>query len=530
MHEYLVKGVHLFAVAYLFLIGVIYPFYMKNGYSELGANKFLFYKNITIAMLGIVLPLAIAAVITRDRAKQIYLISSKNITSTDFFVLLNGLLIIVSYAMSDYQKQALWGADGWFMGCLTQLLILLTYFVIAKGYRYHTSAWWIFLTGSAGVFLLGILNRFSIYLLPIEVRSADFISTLGNINWFSGYWAVLYPIGVCLYIFGQRRLCRLFAGIYMIIAFMAGLTQGSSSAFLSLAAVFYILFLIVLDKGVYFKRYLETGMLWGISCGLVWLFRRWDPERYNYETRNLCGYVTGSTGWLWIFLFLLIAFCLVKRFILCKSNNEMDETTDAHYSKWLKYSRVFWLVCPMVCIGSYVIILAFNTWMPGGIWGLQDNSHFLFNEEWGSSRGATWIAGVHVFQEMSPMQKIFGVGSDCFAEFAYTIPELVRMFTLQFGGARLTNTHNEWLTTLVNNGIAGLTVYIMMLWVFCMRCIKAAEKNYLLVIPVVCIFSYTMHNMVSFGQILNKPYLFLIIGLGEAMLSSVQREENGSKA
>ena len=54
---------------------------------------------------------------------------------------------------------------------------------------------------SSIIFLLGILNRYSIN--PLGLPSADpvFISTLVNINWIGGYWSLIFPITICFLLF-----------------------------------------------------------------------------------------------------------------------------------------------------------------------------------------------------------------------------------------------------------------------------------------------------------------------------------------
>ena len=61
----------------------------------------------------------------------------------------------------------------------------------------------------------------------MQGQTPTFISTLGNINWFCGYWAVLCPLGVAFYWKSESRGQRIVAIIYTIIAFVSGVTQGS---------------------------------------------------------------------------------------------------------------------------------------------------------------------------------------------------------------------------------------------------------------------------------------------------------------
>ena len=63
-----------------------------------------------------------------------------------------------------------------------------------------------------------------------------FISTLGNINWFCGYWSVTAPVGMALYWCSDKAVVRMLSGIYSAIAMVSGVTQGSNSAWLVFGA------------------------------------------------------------------------------------------------------------------------------------------------------------------------------------------------------------------------------------------------------------------------------------------------------
>lgn len=180
--------------------------------------------------------------------------------------------------------------------------------------------------------------------------------------------------------------------------------------------------------------------------------------------------------------------------------------------------RLILIVVPMIAIAAWGIVTWINTkW---GIPGLASYpTVFLFNDKWGNGRGATWGAGATAFGQMNFKEKIFGVGTDCFSAYAYSNPQIAGVLRDYFGSSRLTNAHNELLTELVNVGILGTVLYIGIWASSIRRCLKKAEENghlSYLMIPAVCIFCYLVHNMVSFAQVLNFPYVFLIAAMGNA--------------
>ena len=128
-----------------------------------------------------------------------------------------------------------------------------------------------------------------------------------------------------------------------------------------------------------------------------------------------------------------------------------------------------------------------------------------------------------MFREMSPVQKLFGVGADGFGAFAYATPKIQAGLYNYFGDSILTNAHCEILTNLINLGIVGTAVYISVFVTFVARCFKRGEVDAYACISALCVICYFVNNVISFAQVLSIPYLFLIMGMGEAYL---QRCEN----
>ena len=79
----------------------------------------------------------------------------------------------------------------------------------------------------------------------------------------------------------------------------------------------------------------------------------------------------------------------------------------------------------------------------------------------------------------------------------------------RFGGNRLTNAHNEWLTTLINLGVLGTAAYAAVF-------LTALRKYHGNSMAIMLLFTYGMHSMISFQQVLNTPFFFLLLGVCEA--------------
>lgn len=499
-------GRFIMGVYYVVMV-LVFPFYVQDGYRGIGNVKCFFFFRASLIAVGLMLPVLLATLFLQ-RKEMAFLERCKRLSVTDWFAYGYLVAVLLCYLFTAYKNEAVWGADGWRMGLVSQLLFLGIYFFFSRYFRWSEKMLYLALIGSGLVFLLGILNRYSIYPIEMYGQQPGFISTLGNINWFCGFWSVFAPLGIVWYYNSPTRLSRTIAGIYTVVAFLCGITQGSSSAYLVFAALFLLLFYLSFEDNRKMCRFLETGILFALSCQIGRILRYLPACEMNYENElgkaltdtNITLYIGMIIGALYLFF----RFYLIER---------------KHYEIQMhkKLRRVIMVLVFLICAG-YVLVLALNTCLPGGIPGLSGISVFVFDEAWASYRGATWISGIKAYTNMSPLQKLIGVGADCFPEYVYAVPELAEYIVLQFGNSRLTNAHNEWITMLVNQGALGLVCYAGIFLSAIRRFLKGAKAQPMLLLCAASALSYMAHNMVSFQQVLNAPCVFIMLGIGEGIL------------
>lgn len=539
------ETVSLLLTAYLFIVFCMFPFYMRSGYVEIGKDKYTFYKAVAAGGFCLIVPLVLLCLTVhllgagRRRSRLAGEAGGNGreaaweetedawepaehwrgrLSGTDWAVLAYGISVILSYIGSDFRQMAFRGEAGWYMGAAMQLGFVLSYFLVSRFWEYEEKVLFSFMTAAGVVFFLGLLNRFSIYPIAIEGANISFLSTMGNINWYCGYWSVLFPAGVVLYWKGDRFWLRLLALLFTALGIAAGVSQGSSSAFIVFAGVYGLLFCLSFDRAEAMKRFLRLAVLFCAVCQALRLWRVRRPAAYNYYSGTLSDWITLSRITLAGMLFLAVIYFFLWR---AEKKKRLD-------MRKLKVLRQIAVLTAVTGIGVYILLLALNTGTEGGIRFMGKLSVLTFNELWGSARGATWSAAAQIYRNILGLKKLIGVGPDCFASFLYTLPDLAERVSDQFGGARLTNAHNEWLNMLVNMGILGFLSYGGIFISAVSRFIYYGEKIFRGRGKYLCIFgfsafAYTVHNMVSFQQILSTPFMFLMLGMGESLLRAEKR-------
>lgn len=535
LYHYSALLTDLITCIYLLMIIVILPLYTKLTYASIGSDKralFLdfmqLYWKLALPLLVLQLILHILVQLKIKNTQPLALLKKwkQSFTGPDLWVLGYMLVVALSWLLSDYRDIASLGNEKWTMGALTQLSLGGGYFLITRLWKKRAHIFFFMLPVSALLFLLGYLNRFNIWPIPMKVHSnPQFISLAGNINWYCGYLVTVLFFGVYLVWSDafSRRWQRCLMALYLFLGFAALVTNGSSSGILTLLGVFLILLLLSVKQPKRLERYCDIALILSLSCLLTLCIRLAFPEAITYQetTNDLFTYTALPV--------VLLLLSLGMKLWLVSLNRR--HAYPLRLFQALAYGLA--ALCGAALL-LFVFLLTLNTLIPGSIGPLSSYSFFTFSPEWGSRRGATWMAGFLAWKEQSPLKKLIGIGPDCMGDYiTYGAGTSLRELVASVWSADtvLSNAHCEWLTVLVNLGVLGLLCFAGMI-ISAVRGFlrRGAEES----APFHClvgacglaILAYSVHNIVSFQQVLNEPAMFVILGVGAAYC----RESSSDKA
>lgn len=499
-----------------FLMLTVFPLYMRNRYSQMGLHKFRFFVWSSVICLipaGICLVLCLLG----DKNWKSPHILWENLSELDRAMLLYLAVAAISWYMSVDRGQAWSGVDGWFMGLRTQLLLVLSYFLVSRHFPWKKMIFAGHFLASGIVFLLGIGHRFGIDPLGMyegidESYQLLFLSTIGQASWYSGYVCTVLVIGITGFFVAKKPGSRILLGVYCVLGFSTVVTQNSDSAFAAMAFLLFGLFLIALDSLDGMERFLETVLLMLGGFKLMGSLQRIFPDR-AMEMGGLSEFLSQSTETWLIFLALCIAYML---FLFYRQKNP-DRQELSHGKLWRMAA-----VCAVIAVlAAYAAVVWMNTTGRLEAWfGIKStNQYLLFDRYWGNSRGFTWKLTLGAFGRFPLFRKLFGVGPDCFAAYCYGNPDLSMELNKYFGWSQmLTNAHNEFLNTMFCMGIAGLIAYGMIFIVAFQRFFEERKKNPLIIAGMLVVLAYGAHNFFCYQQICCAPFLFLILGIAENSL------------
>lgn len=528
------------ASAYLLLVLAVLPFYMRDGFIALGDVKFLFYRNISLLFLILwaagqgaawILQKGVpesaarklqkgglrkrSVGITKRRSQKAHPDQAegkmrgirRDISTTDIFA--GGFFIAscLSYVFSNYKDTALWGYPGWYMGLFFQLILVWSYFFISRWYTKDKLVWFCIWMSVFAVCLLGIINRTGRDPLGVfqemswwDWNRRNLLSTIGNINWYCGYLAVMLPLLLYCFWAGEGK-SRFLSGVGAYIGIGAMTVQASMSGYLALPVMYMALLLGSLKEVKKLLRFLETVMLIPLFWSVMTLFQIDLLLPFDKDFRK----TVYSPYWGLLLAVILLAYWAI-RFAYKRTGRDFLEDGRV-------YKAVIRLCIAGVLIG--ILILA-GCQISDDLWRFLGSPDIVkFNREWGSLRGGLWAETWRGFLKCSLVQKLFGVGPDCFACYFYGNNLLDIGTTGQWQEAIYANAHNEWLNILVNEGILGAVTYIGFYASAFYRFLKSYRENTVMMLGMMAVVAYVVNDFFSFGQVVSTPLVFLLIAVCE---------------
>lgn len=503
---------------YIFLLLAVMPFYNTQGYLRIGTDKATFFLWTSTNLLKLIVPLAIGCFLLKClilwREQQSWKAAAVSICRklciTDCFALLYGISVVISYLFSDYQDSTFWGANGWYMGMVTQLCLVALYFLIAKGWRKHKWLFYIIFPVSFAVFLLGIVNRFGFFPFNMNLEDGSFISTIGNINWYCGYLVITFFTGLGLLWLGagNKKWQRALLICYCLAGFASLVTQGSASGILTLVLILMVLFWLSAGEHRQMEHFWQGAALLSASCLLTSLLRIVLPNRITY-TDSLMDLLTYSALPVIMTIVSFTSYAVVRK---------MGKAGKYPKSLFLLLSRLVVALAAALLL-LYLAVTLLHTLNPEKLTVLSGQGAFTFNYSWGSHRGATLAAGWKCFWEQNLLHKLVGIGPDGMSAYIESAgsEELKAIVTENFGaGVRLTNAHCEWFTVLINTGILGLISYGGMIGTGIFRFLKRRNSHMITAACGLGLLAYTCNNIFSFQQAMSVGTVFVLFGIGAA--------------
>ena len=490
------------------IIGV-FPLVFRDFYFDILNFKTYFYYWVVISFAAMFLVVNAAFLIL-----SIYLGCLRNpargrrIDASDWSMLDFILIAGISTLQSVYPAAALLGSEGRFSGLLMWIAYAFMYFVISKNLRLRQWYLDLFLAAGMAACAIGILLYFDID--PIGFRTLMepaqyymFTSTIGNINAYTSYAALLSGASTLLFFVEESRIRKKWYLFCMSVSFFALITGMSDNAYLAILALIGLLPLYAFKnlKGV--RTY--TFIL-AVLMSEFWILQRLLSPHSDAAGRmgGLYRVISGSHYLIVLVAALWVIYVVLRRIV--------QKLPDAH-PLMRDWNRGRWLWLAFLAAG--VILTGFALYdvnvrgNAGNYGGLAQ--YLAINDDWGTHRWYIWRIGLERYSGFSITQKLFGTGPDTYGLVVMEndYDEMVRRYGEFFDSA-----HNEYLQYLVTVGLAGLAAYLALLATSVCKMIRSAGKRPYVMAIAFAIICYAAQAAVNISVPIVTPVMLMLLAMG----------------
>ena len=436
---------------YIALMFTFLPLYYSDNYYNILHDKRDVYVSFTIAFLIVIVLFGVIQIImTRGKIiKDLIKEETKSICLLDIVMLLFAIATVISTCLSGDRAASFTGENAWDVGSGVILLATAMYFAVSRLFSRRADIWFYIYVGSFAVLMIGIIDRLGYDFLimhdEIPLQYEIFISTIGNVNFWSGYLSMLVPIFALAPIFMKSRITRFFSYIYVFAAYFSCFITLSNTTYIGIGCgMAYIVYCSLRDRN-HLKNLganMILFMLAGMLANIFWK-RQITPRAIDTDTISLLlleyklYYIVGAAG----VLLLLYA-------LLAKGEHE----------KGYRIARYAWIGILVFALGGVVAYMVFN-------YSLE-----LFNY-----RGSIWYFSWMGYISGSVKDIIIGAGPGLLD--TVTQAQIAKADFTVVWDYLYDTAHNDVLEYLVTTGAVGAVLRLAMYVIpFVMTAKKKTDK------------------------------------------------------
>lgn len=500
------------------LLLTIFPLYYHDYYFDILVVKYKFFY-ITVISMAVILLLLITCMIIRDGniRKLIKITYFSRFNLADKGMISFCIIATISTLQSDYKYESLWGNEGRCSGLFLLLIYGLVYFMISKGVRYSKWLVELFLFASMLVCLFGITDYFMLDIFGFKKNIASnqynmFASTIGNINTYTAYVAMVMGISTVLFVSAKSLSKTIWYFACMIISFFAIIMGLSDNAYLAIGALFAFLPIWLFKNRIGVKRYILTLTTFLYVIYVVDFVNKVMPN-HVLQMSGILEKLSGYSKLEYIVVAATIICCIIYLYDFTRKSN-------GEYGIKLQVSWAIFLAALFLC-GLYVLYDA-NIAGHGERYGALGD-YLVFNDEWGTHRGYIWKIGLECYGKQPLIHKIFGYGPDTFGVMILSsgrYAESLAKYNEYFDSA-----HNEYLQYFITMGPFGLASYVLILVGAGIQMVKNAIKDSYVMAILFAMICYAVQAVVNISIPITTPVFIVLIAVGVAGSRNVVSED-----
>lgn len=513
------------ASVFTLIIIAVFPLFFRNYYFDILTVKYIFYYGTIISMAVVMLVVSIVFLFL-DKSRYDWAtikslkrqFSIKSFRKSDWAMIAFLIAVAISTFQSDYFYESFWGNEGRFMGMFLILLYGVSFFIIGHCLKFKQWFLDVFLFAGMIACIIGIMQFFKYD--PIGFKKGltasdfpSFTSTIGNINTYTSYVALISGMGTVLFAIEKNRFRRAWYLFTVIISIFALITGISDNAYLALLALFGLLPLYLFNNLKGLKRYMVLVSILFTEFQFIDLISQKYPE-HVLKINGLFNVIVGYDK-LAHFVVMLWGICIVLYVLDACVSKESIMKKDNNLGRWIWLG----LLIIIVMAGCYILYdanIAGNADKYGSL-----KKYLVINDDWGTHRWYIWRIGMESYVKFPLIHKIFGYGPDTFGIITVNnfYEEMISRYNEKFDSA-----HNEYLQYLITIGIVGLAAYLTLLFTSIVEMIRASKKRPVMMALTFALVCYGAQAAVNISVPIVAPIMMTLLMVGVSG-ASTEREE-----
>ena len=466
---------------FLYAIFLGLPLVINNGYFNISATKSMYFLLLGISYCLVSIVIYFICIIKKTRPKI-------KLVATDVFLIAFAVANIVSACLSKYSKGVWLGTESRLQGALIILLYVLVCFMVSNGAKdiiksgkliQFFAMVFIFVIALAvlhalDISIFGLFNN-----LDIGQRHL-FISTIGNMNFFSSFICLALPLFVVSFMRAESKAELKQWGIVLCVCGVAAVLSCSDGFVLGFIAFLAVAPFFFLNDKKMFVRFWTTISIILLSAAAFYYPYMLLPNQI-YEPSSILG----------VILFpLVLAVIITVLVVICKKVN-----ANPNFLKTFKYIYISGMVAAVLVVVT-IFIIANQEYNPTAF------SIFVFNDNWGSLRGMIYRMCFEFLGEFSLKEWLVGIG-----------PESLQYLFQNKGITYFDQAHCEYLQVLLSSGIFGLVAQLGSIIATVVIVIKKLRHNFLALAFFFGLIAYWAQALISIAQPFTTPLMYLYLAI-----------------
>lgn len=514
---------------FLMLITTVFPLIYHNSYIDILETKYKAYYIPMLAMLGILLVLGLVMMLIDfkewggEHTKELFSsLKPQNWKETfciaDVAVFLFWVIALISTLQSDYLYESFWGNEGRYSGLFLLTIYVVVYFVVSRFWKVQGWILQLFLISGMIMCVIGITDYFQLDLLDFRGKikpeqSTIFTSTVGNINTYTAYVAIIMGFAGARFTQEENRFKMIWYYICMTVSFFAIIMGCSENAYLAIGSMFAFLPFVVLKSRRGILRYfvMISTFVTVIQC-IDWINQVFVDIVIGLD--SLFGIISNFNG-LFPAMILLWVLTALWYWFMAKGVQDSDVFAPG------KLLRRIW--GGLLIAGAVALIFMIYDANVGGN-GARYGSlaeYLVFSDSWGTNRGYIWKASFRMYQKLKPIHKLFGFGPDTFG---IMTTDKIMAEMIDATGQIFDNAHNAYIQYFVTIGPIGALAYVVFLISGIGRITKKRARSPYALACAVAVLCYVCQAMVNLDLPIATPMMWLLMSAGMGIVG--KRREN----